>query len=232
MKKIVLLLITAALLFTACKKTVESEKKSWDINLREANELKYEYPTFTNVINDQIKIADTSMNEALAIADEKLKIQKMSDSISLLNATFVRNLKDIKSLKFSLRTKSTEARGLRFEYNEMMSSNQIIAEAERIVYDSDMKLKNVISSRTDADALSGLVLADLKLAASNLDRIIAKVKDRENLEKKKTDQLAADKAAADKQKTDAAQPIKCSYCGTLNLATAVTCKSCGASLKK
>ena len=67
---------------------------------------------------------------------------------------------------------------------------------------------------------------------SNLDRIISRVRDRENLEKKKTDQLTADKAAADKKKNEAAQPVKCGYCGTLNVATATVCKSCGASLKK
>lgn len=232
MKKIALFLILSLVLSLSCKKTVESEKKSWDINLREANELKYEYPSFTNVINDQIKIAETAMNDALAVTDEKMKIQKMSDANSLLNATFVRNLKEIKSLKYSLRTKSTEARGLKVEYSEMMSTNQALADSERIVYDSEMKLKNAISTRADADALSGLILSDLKMAVSNLDRVIAKVRERENLEKKKADQVTADKAAADKQKTDAAQPVKCTYCGTLNLATAVNCKSCGAQLKK
>jgi len=231
MKKIALFIVLSLVFLASCKKTVESEKKSWDINLREANELKYEYPSFTNVINDQIKIAETAMNEALAIVDEKMKIEKMADANNLLNAAFIRNLKEIKSLKYSVRTKSTETRGLKLEYNEIMSSNQAIADGERAVYDSDIKLKNVINGRSDADALTGLVLADLKNAVSNLDRIITKVKDRENLEKKKIDQIAADKAAAEKQKTDAAQPIKCAYCGELNMAAALKCKACGAPLK-
>ncbi len=232
MKKIAMFLVLTLVFFASCKKTVESEKKSWDVNLREANELKYEYPSFTNVINDQIKIAETAMNEASAITDEKMKIQKMADANALLNATFVRNLKEIKSLKYSVRSKTTEVRGLRLEYNEMMSSNQAISDAERIVYDADMKLKNVISSRTDADALSGLVLSDLRTAKANLERVIARVHERENLAKKQTEQVAADKAAVEKQKTEAAQPIKCSYCGVLNLATAINCKGCGAPLKK
>lgn len=232
MKKIALFLVLSLIVIASCKKSVESEKRSWDVNLREANELKYEYPTFSNVINDQIKIAEAAMNEAQTITDEKMKIQKMADANALLNATFVRNLKEIKTLKYSVRTKSTEARGLKLEYNEMMSSNQAIADGERAVYDSDIKLKNTVGSRSDADALSGLVLADLKTAVANLDRVIAKVKERENLEKKKTEQVAADKAAVEKQKTEAEQPIKCSYCGVLNLASAVNCKSCGAPLKK
>ncbi len=232
MKKIALLLVLSFVFLASCKKTVESEKRSWDVNLREANELKYEYPAFANVITEQIKIAETAMNETQTVADEKMKIQKMAEANGLLNITFMRNLKEIKTLKYAIRTKSTEARGLKFEYNEMMSSNQVIADGERSIYESDMKLKNVISSRTDADALSGLVLSDLRTAASNLDRIIAKVKERENLEKKKVEQVAADKAAVEKQKTEAAQPIKCSYCGELNIATALNCKACGAPLKK
>ncbi len=231
MKKIALLLVLSLVFFASCKKTVESEKKSWDVNLREANELKYEYPSFTNVINEQIKIAETAMNEAPAITDEKMKIQKMADANSLLNATFMRNLKEIKTLKYAVRTKSTEVRGLRLEYNEMMSSNQALADSERIVYDAEMKLKNVISTRTDADALSGLVVADLRTAKSNLERVISRVQERENLAKKQAQQVTADKAAIEKQKSDAAQPIKCTYCGTLNIATAVKCKSCGAPLK-
>jgi hypothetical protein len=232
MKKIALFLVLSLVLIASCKKSVESEKRSWDVNLREANELKYEYPTFTNVINDQIKVAEAAMNEAQTITDEKMKIQKMADANALLNATFVRNLKEIKTLKYSVRSKSTEARGLKLEYNEMMSANQAIADGERAVFDSDMKLKNIVNSRADADALSGLVLADLKTAVANLDRVIAKVKERENLEKKKTEQAAADKAAVEKQKTEAAQPIKCAYCGELNPANAVNCKGCGAPLKK
>ena len=58
--------------------------------MREANELKYEYPSFSNVLNEQIKNAETAMNEAVSISDEKMKIQKMSDANALLNSAFVR----------------------------------------------------------------------------------------------------------------------------------------------
>ena len=232
MNKTALILVVGILLFVSCKKTVESEKKSWDLNLRETNELKYEYPSFGNVINDQVKIAETSMNEALAMTDEKLKIQKMADSNSLLNTGFVRNLKEIKSLKYSIRSRITEARGLRLEYNEMMSCNQAISDNERAVYDADMRLRNIVSSRSDADSLTGLVLSNLNSSVSNLDRIIRQVRDREKLEKDKNDKLAADKADAIKKNTDASQPVKCSYCGELNPAGSIKCKSCGAPITK
>ncbi len=232
MKNTALLLVLALLFAAGCKKTVESEKRLWDASLREANELKYEYPTFTNVISEQIKAAETSMNQLQSISDEKLKIQKMSEANALLNSGFFRNLKEIKSLKHSIRTKTTDVRGLKLDLNELTSANQTISNSERSVFDAELKLKSIVNTRSDADALSNLVLSDLKAAVSNLDRIIAKVKEREDIAKKKTEQIAADKAATEKKKTEAAQPIKCSYCGTLNLATAINCKSCGASLKK
>lgn len=231
MKKTALILIVCLSFLASCKKTVESEKRSWDVNLRLANELAYEFPSFAGVITQQIQSAETAMNQALAVTDEKQKIQQMSNANILLNSGFMGNLKEIKSLKQSVRSKTIDARGLKLEYNEMMTTNMAISAAEKSVFDAETRLRGIINTKSEADTLSGLVMADLRSSVSNLDRIISKVKERENLEKKKTDQLAADKAAADKKKADEAKPIKCTYCGTLNLPTAVKCKSCGAPLK-
>ena len=164
------------------------------------------------------------MNEAATITDEKAKIQKMSDANSQILTTFIRNLEEIKSLKTKIRNKATEVRGLKTVYNEMMMANQAISDSERVLYDSDMKLKSIISTRMDADAVTGLVLSDMKTADSNLERVITMVKDREKAEQEK---IAADKTA--KEKAEAT--ITCKYCGTVNPAASVKCKACGASLK-
>jgi transcriptional regulator with GAF, ATPase, and Fis domain len=233
MKKTALILIVCLTIFASCKKTVESEKKSWDVNISVANQLIHEFPSFANAIREQIRAAETVMNQSQSISDEKMKIQKMADANVLLNSGFVGNLKEIKSLKQTVRTKTVEARGLKFEgYSEMMSSNQAISSAEKSVSEADIKLRGIVNTKADADALSSIVLTDLKGAVAGLDSVISRVKERENLEKKKTDQIAADKAAADKKKAEEAKPIKCPYCGTLNVATAAKCKSCGAPLKK
>ena len=232
MKKTALILIVCLSFLASCKKTVESEKKSWELNLRLANELSYEFPSFASVIKEQIKSAEAVMSQSQSIGDEKMKIQKMADANILLNSGFMGNLKEIKSMKQSIRTKTIEARGLKLEYNEMISTNHAITEAEKMAMDSDIRLKGVVNTQADAIALSGLVATDLRTAISGLDRIISKVKERENLEKKKTEQIAADKASVEKKKVEDAKPIKCAYCGTLNLATATKCKSCGAALSK
>lgn len=228
MKKALLLILAATLIAASCKKTIESEQKAWETNQKRASQLIFEYPSFTNVIKEQIAVAQKMMDEAATIADEKTKIQKMSDANSQIMITFVRNLEEIKSLKNKIRDKATEARGLKTLYNETMMMNQAISESERAVYNSDMKLQSVINTRMDADAVTGLVMSDLRMAESTLDRVIAMVKDREKAEQEK---IASDKAEKEKQKTQSEATITCKYCGTVNLATAVTCKSCGAPLK-
>lgn len=232
MKKLSVLMIGFMLLAVSCKKTVESEQKAWEVNLRMANQVIYEYPNFDVVIKEQIKSAELVMNEANTIADEKAKIQRMSDANALLRAQFIRNLEDIKTLKQTIRSKSTELRGLRLEYNEMMSANNAISNGERAIFDSEMKIKSPVMSKGEAEALTSLVLSDLKFAESNISRMVSTAKDREAAAKKQAQLAEESKKAAEQKKVEDAQPIKCGYCGTLNLATATVCKSCGAALKK
>ena len=231
MKKSLLFILILVFAATSCKKTVESEQKAWESNLRRANQLTFEFPNFTNLIKEQIDLAQKIMNDASSITDEKLKIEKMAEANVQVMKGFVRNLEDIKSIKTGIRKKSTDARGLKAQYNEMTMINQAIFDGERVILESDSKIKTIVNSRPEADSLTGLVLTDMKNAESNLDRAIAVVKDRVAAEKAKIEetqkQLVADKAA--KEKSEA--PIICKYCGTSNLPTAVTCKGCGASLK-
>ena len=231
MKKSLLLIIIIAISALSCKKTVESEQKAWESNLRRASQLTFEFPNFTNLIKEQIDIAQKIMDDSSSITDEKAKIEKMAEANVQVMKGFIRNLEDIKSIKTSIRKKATDSRGLKVQYNEMTMINQAIFDGEKVILESDSKVKTVVNSRAEADSLTGLILTDMKNAESNLDRAIAVVKDRETAEKAKIEetqkQLAADKTA--KEKSEA--PIICKYCGTSNLATALTCKGCGASLK-
>lgn len=232
MKKFTVIMIAFMLLAVSCKKTVESEQKSWEINLRIANQLSYEYPNFDGVIKEQIKAAEAVMNEANVISDEKAKIQKMADANALLRSPFMRNLDDIKSLRQTIRTKSTDVRGMKLEYNELMGANQAISNGERAIFDAEMKIKAPVNSKNDADALTNLVVSDLKLAESNIERIITTVRDREAAQKKQTQVAEETKKAVEQKKVEDAQPIKCGYCGTLNPAGSTKCKGCGAALGK
>ncbi len=231
MKKSLFLILVVAIAALSCKKTIESEQKAWESNLRRASQLTFEFPNFTNLIKEQIDIAQKTMNDASSITDEKAKIEKMTEANAQVMKGFIRNLEDIKSIKTSIRKKTTDARGLKTQYNEMSMITQAIFDGERVIQESDSKIRTVVNSRADADSLTGLVVTDMKNSESNLDRAIAVVKYGETAEKTKIEetqkQLTADKAAKEKAET----PIICKYCGTSNLATALTCKACGASLK-
>ncbi len=232
MKKALLMILLVAIASVSCKKSVESEKKAWEANLKRVSQLTFEFPQFTNVLKEQTALAQKLMDEAATIADEKSKIQKMADANSMILATFVRNLEEIKSLKTKIRNKIIDVRGLKtVQQNEIMMANQAMSDGERIIYNCEMKLNTVISTRNDADAVTSLVLSDLRMAESTLDRVIAMVKDREDKEKaaqqQQIDKANADKAAKEKSES----PITCKYCGAVNLPTATICKGCGASLK-
>jgi len=232
MKKFAVMMIAFLLLAVSCKKTVESEQKAWEVNLKIANQLAYEYPNFDAVIKEQVKAAEAVMNESKSISDEKAKVQKMADANAQLRAPFIRSLDEIKSLRQTIRTKSTDLRGMKLEYNELMGANQAISNGERAIFDAEMKIKAPVNSIGDADALTSLVVSDLKLAESNIERIISTVKNREADQKKVAQKAEEVKKAAEEKKTVEAQPIKCGYCGTLNPAGSTTCKGCGAALSK
>jgi len=232
MKKFTAIITAFLLLAVSCKKTVESEQKAWEVNLRIANQLAYEYPNFDSVIKEQVKFAETVMNESNSISDEKAKIQKMADANAQLRTTFIRSLDEIKTLRQTIRTKSTDLRGMKLEYNELMGANQAISNGERAIFDAEIKIKAPVNSKSDAEALTNLVVSDLKLAETNIERIISTVKSREAEQKKVAQKAEEVKKAAEEKKTVEAQPIKCGYCGTLNAAGSTTCKSCGAALGK
>ena len=231
MKKSLSLIIILVVATLSCKKTIESEQKAWEINIRRSNQLSIEYPNFSQLIREQIDAAELIMNESSSITDEKAKISKMAEANVQIMKGFIRNLENIKSIKTDIRKKAIEARGLKALYNEMTMINHAISDSERTIMESDLKVKTAVNTRTEADALTGLILTDLKNAESNLDRAIAVIKDRESAEKAKiaeTQKQLIDNTAA-KEKAEA--PVICKYCGTYNLASALTCKGCGASLK-
>lgn len=227
------LLVTAILLFTvACKKTVESEKKAWDRNLKKIEKLSFEYPNFKNVLQQQRIKAEAVMKAADAITKEEDKISKMAEANKTINAAFVSNLSSIKSKKQSLKEKIVQVKGMKMEMNERFAANRAISDADRAVMDAEDKIRQDIQNISQAESLTGLVLSDLKSAESGLEAVSRKIKDRiaaeKRIENEKKQVVQKEEAA----KKELAKPIKCNYCGTLNPPTRSNCKSCGAPLPK
>lgn len=232
MKRTALVLSVILMFAVSCKKTVDSEKKSWEYNLKKITKLSYEYPSFKTILAGQQSKAEAVMKESESISDEKAKIKKMSEANSLLKVAFIRNLEKITSTKESITSKSVKVRGMSMPYEKRRGADQAVFAGERAITDADIKLKNSVTNTGEADALSSLVLTTLRSAESNLTSIISEVEALKAAEKKKEQQVQAAKAKVEKEKAEAAKPIKCEYCGTINPANSTTCKSCGAPLKK
>lgn len=223
--------MTALLILTvACKKTVESEKKAWERNLKKIERLSLDYPNFQHVLQVQKKKAVAVMKAAESISSEDEKIKKLSEANSVINAAFVRNLDSIKSKKKSLRNEIIKVRGLKMEMNERLSANRAISDADRVISEADDKIRQDVDTVSQAEALTSLVLSDLKSAESGLETVSRRIKDRIASEKKA--ELDKKKAVEKEEaaKKELAKPVKCPYCGTLNPPGKSKCKGCGAPL--
>ncbi|PKL36245.1 MAG: hypothetical protein CVV44_18705 [Spirochaetae bacterium HGW-Spirochaetae-1] len=240
MKKIALILLALIVVTAGCKKSVESEKKAWESNLKKIDSLAMEFPSYATILKDQVKKAEPVMKAAEILTDEEAKIKKISEANGIINALFVRNLDNLRSLKQSIRSKIIEVRGLRLEYSERYSADRAIADAETTIQKAEERLKTAVNNAAEGEALSDLVTRDLKYAVNSLESVIKMVRDREREAQRKIDEQ---KKIEDQGKTSnninsggttgntIPQPadIKCSYCGTINPAGSKNCKGCGAA---
>lgn len=235
-KKMIIPLIIILALTLSCKKTVESQQKAFEHNIKKTNELIFEYPSFAEIIKEQIAAAEAVMKEASSISDEKAKIEKIGSASSILRTKFISSLDSIRSAIQSIKSKSVEARALNMQYNERVSVDHAVSNGEESINNALGKLKGTVSNISEAEALSGLVLTNLKAAEDNIDKAIKIVKDREAGEKKaeqeKINKGKAADAKVEAEKAEQNKLIKCQYCGTENPANTVNCKNCGAAIKK
>lgn len=231
MKRTALALILLLIVTASCKKTVESEKKSWKNNFKIVNALVYDYPSFASIIKEHIVSAESKMKDAEAIVNENDKIKKMAEVNSFLKSGFIRNLEEISFLKKSIKSKTVEVRGINVDFNERRSIEQAVFYADGAVVKSEDKIKQHVSNKAEAEALSSSVYSDLKYAKSDLDRIIdsARTKEKNAQQKIEEDKSAKDKL--EKYKLEEAKPLICKYCSTSNDPKTTACKSCGAPLR-
>jgi predicted RNA-binding Zn-ribbon protein involved in translation (DUF1610 family) len=226
MKKTFLFLIGLAIIFSGCKKTAESEKKAYESNLKSINSISYEFPTFSNPVREQIALAEPIARAAEAASDDDSKMKKYAEANSLLRPAFVRNLDEIKNTMSAIKTKLTAVRDLKIGSKEFDKAKYAARDAEDALYRAERDLRSPVLNRAAADGISGVILGKLTDSLKPLETIITDAA-------AKTDQAAIDKQKTGQTKTvEKAKDIKCPYCGTLNIATAKVCKSCGSPLKK
>jgi len=167
------------------------------------------------------------MDEAKKIPDERARVSRTADANAALRCFFIRNLEEIGPLMESIKTKSTELRGMKLAAEEITGANHTLSAGEKTLSATERKIKKSIAGRMEADNLTDETLSDLRLAESDISKIILTVKNRQKAG------ITSDAKKTSEIKTESeAQVQKCSYCGTLNSAGLFTCKGCGAPLVK
>lgn len=232
-RKAALALVTVTLIaLTACKKTVEGERTSWERNSRQVRELTTLYPAFDKALQEQVARAQQLM-EAAGSAPEKERPGKMAEANRQLNAGFVSDLgrldRELKELRAKVTTATAEAK----DETARQAAKQVAADTARILAGVDDAIKRGAPDAAAASTVISRVMNDLNSASKNVETVLEAERKAAQAAKaqaaKAQPAVASPGASAQKDsQTAAPQTWKCSYCGNTNQASTTNCKSCGA----
>jgi len=228
MKKINLLIISIVLIAISCGPSIENEKKNWDKNLQEIEKLKTDYPGFATMLDESLQKAKTVWKESENISDQKEKASKISDANEILEKNCIGNLRELKSKLSVIDSKIEEVKKLRSgeKGEEKRYAEDAITDAESAISFTEGMLNDAKNGNSDSPCEKiEKSYKKLDSAFSNLGVAISK------LNSKKNQQIDTSKNKNNTNNTNTIvkpEPVKCSYCGTLNEADYSKCKSCGA----
>ena len=228
MKNLSLLFLAAvAILFSACKATVEGEQNNYKANLKSIEALGGLYPSFKPAL-DAIKAEGEAAFKAAEAQAGEGQAQAMREANNKLFPSFLRDLQDVSKNINSLREKRTKVQ------NEGQGTGTILTsmDVDQVINEAEANLKKPAGTAAELEAIVSTVVSSLKSMEKSLDELIAKKEAEKKAaagEKANADSAAkAEKAAAEK----AASPIKCGFCGKSNEPKSTKCGGCGADLAK
>lgn len=228
MKKISLFILLIAFI-ASCSKTVESEKKNWESNVKKIKELKLDFPTFKSAFDMQSEAAEKIMKSSSDITDEEKKIEKMAAANKMLMSGFVRDLGYVKSKKKEIRKKIRTIEEIKMEQNDKNAARMAVEDAMNSMKRADIFIRTGANSTQQAIVVASKAKKELSEAVRDLAKVITKNKNKNSA--KETAKKKVDEKNNAKKKEEV-KSIKCEYCGTYNEAKATQCKSCGAPIKK
>ena len=230
-----LLTIFSFLMVMSCSKpTVESETKKWNASIKRLANLSVQYPGFKDALREVKTQAGNMWDEAVKVTEEEKKIEAMAAANKTCNPSFVRDLEDISDAMESLKDVNTEAaqegvvdagdqQALRIASHEAMMT---LSEIEAVLRNT------VVADPEQANFILSDLMKKIKKAEDRIDDVMDKVQEKKSaIEAEKNKQKAADAAKAAEEEA-AKQPVKCSYCGSMNEANALQCSSCSAPIEK
>ncbi len=236
MKKIIILLTVLSFGLYTCGPSVEGESKAWTKNTEKLEKLAQQYPAFATDIEKQIAEAEKIYEQSKSAADEDKQAAKMREANDILNSGCVGNLKNTDDLIKSIQDKSEELRKVRrgLPETDIRYADIVIKDAESSVN----RMKEFLSETSKE--YSGNACDDMKSHYQNLEIRFDDLKTAVTNLKRKKEDLEAEKETDDEKTVEKTEvkssekevaKVECEYCGTMNLASATECKSCGAPIK-
>jgi chromosome segregation ATPase len=227
-----LLLLVGVVFFAACKKSVEGENKQWDYAVKELNDLKITYKSFSPAIDALVKKAESVKKEADGMGDEKQKIAKLSEANNLLSHEFVRDLKSFKDKKKQLNDDILKLETSPKDESFKQSAMTVVSEARMLLRSIDDQLAANAASIDDATSLTRKVTGNFKQAQDNVSNLLAQISKKAAENAPATGNTNGNTGTAPADNNAQAAQVKCKYCSGMNDAAAAKCKSCGAPIKK
>ncbi|MEM6298752.1 MAG: hypothetical protein AAF740_08710 [Bacteroidota bacterium] len=214
-------------ILSSCSKSVESETKSWDRNVKIVKDLKVEYPNFEKILDSQLLEAQREYDKVASITGEEEKIVQLEKANKILNAEFVRNLRTVQREQKDLKEQLQKLEAMKLPDNLKDSKRRAIRDTEAALREAKSIANKSIADLTGATSVSRKVSRQLEDAEKAIKKVISE-SDKIAAEEKKAKQ----KAEEAKQEKEKQQYVVCSYCDTKNESKNGNCKSCGAALPK
>lgn len=235
MKRFTCFLSVMIFFIAACGPSLDSEKKSWERNLKKADKLKKEYPAYADLVSQKTKKAQEIYKQAEGITNEDEKVKKMVQANDLLEKGAIGALTGMRSKISSLKSLRDKVMGLtNLEATEESRVEAALKDAKKAIKKANKVLEEGLGSATKSATESERDIVNasnaLEEAEDQLKSVQKMVSGRKDEIKKKEDQKKTDELKKEEEKKKAAQKIKCDYCGTMNEPGASKCKSCGAEL--
>ena len=229
------LLIAVATVFlvaSCAKPTAESETKKWEANTKTLEMLGAKYPQFKAALQVVKSESAAQWESALKVTGDEQKIEAMQAANTSAYPSFVRDLDNIEDAMEKLKDRCSEStKG--GDNSDRESLRNARNDAQRSLSEVGYLLKSrAVNTPVEASALTEEAVKKIANATSRIEKVLRRISDKER--KKKAEQKAAeDKSKSEeKAKEEAKNPIKCSYCGTMNNHDALKCSSCGAPVEK
>lgn len=221
-------LITMTLIaLSACKRTVEGERASWERNSKQVLELTTLYPAFGTALKEQLARAQQLM-EAVSSAPEKERPGKMAEVNRQLNGGFVSDLSRLDGNIKALRAKITTANAGAKDESARQAAKQVATDAERVLVGVDEAVKRGAPDAAAATTIMNRVMSDLGSVDKNVETVLQAERTAAQAAKAPATATPANSSPQSAGQPTVPQTWKCAYCGNANLATAPNCKSCGA----